>query len=342
MIVFARHVEVLGGDRMRRREFITLFGGAVATWPLHGHAQQPAMPVVGFLNGGSPGAFADRVRIFGQGLTEAGFVQGRNVAIEYRWAGGHNDLLAEMAADLVRRKVTVIAALGSAAPALAAKAATSTIPVVFQTGADPIETGLVATLNRPGGNLTGVTTLTSELVPKLFQQLHEVLPTAAVIAVLLNPNNPNAEPNTKNVQAAAHALGVKAHILHASNERDIEAAFSTIVQLRLRGLVILADPVFSGRVEQLASLTVRHAVPAIFLFREFAAAGGLMSYGGDFTESYRQVAAYVGRILRGEKPADLPIQQYSKIELVINLKTAKTLGLEVPTGLLVRADEVIE
>jgi putative tryptophan/tyrosine transport system substrate-binding protein len=327
---------------MKRREFITLLGGAATAWPLAARGQQPAMPVIGYLGAQSPAAFASRVRAFRQGLAETGYVEARNVAIEFRWAEGQHDRLPSLAAELVGRPVAVIVAPGGAPAALAAKSATTTTPIVFEMGADPIATGLVGNLARPGGNLTGVTSLNVQITPKRLEILHEVVPTAAVIAVLLNPTSPTAESQLRNLQAAADILGVRLHVLHASTERDFDAVSQALVQLRPGGLVVASDTFFATHSEQLAALTVRHAVPAIHQSRDFAIAGGLMSYAGDFLESHRQAGIQTGRILKGEKPADLPVQQVTKVELFINLKTAKTLGMTFPLSLLGRADQVIE
>jgi putative ABC transport system substrate-binding protein len=326
---------------MRRRDFITLLGGAAASWPLAVRAQQPALPVVGFLGSETREQSVGRVRVFLQGLGEAGFVEGRNVAIEYRWAEGQSDRLPALAADLVRRQVAVIVAVGTP-PALAAKAATSTIPIVFDTGGDPVASGLVASLNRPGGNLTGVTSLNVEVGPKRLELLHELVPTARIIALLVNPTNPVGATLAREVQAAARTLGLQLHVLNASTERDFDPAFATLAQLQAGGLVIATDGNFLVQSERLAAHALRHLVPAVFAYHEFAAAGGLMSYGGSLADQDRQVGVYTGRILKGEKPADLPVQQSTKFELIVNLKTAKALGLTVPQLLLGRADEIIE
>jgi putative ABC transport system substrate-binding protein len=332
------------GD-IRRREFITALGGAATALPLAARAQQgEGVRRVGVLIAGAANdpawqAYAAAVL---RGLSETGYVEGRNLAIEYRWSEGRNDRFPALAADLVRRQVAVIVAFGNAA-ALAAKAATTTIPVVFNTGADPVEMGLVASLNRPGGNLTGVSNLGGELGPKRLELLRELLPSATSMAFLVNPANPTAAASqSKDLQVAARTLGLQLHVLHASTERDFDEVFATLVQLRAGALVISSDAFFGGRSEQLAALALRHAVPAIYQYREFAAAGGLMSYGGNITDALRVAGVYTGRILKGEKPSDLPVQQFSRIELIINMKTAKALGLTFPITLLGRADEVIE
>jgi putative ABC transport system substrate-binding protein len=330
---------------MRRREFMTLLGGAAVSssiWPLAARAQQPAMPVIGFVSSRSASDSADVVSAFRRGLSESGFVEGHNVAIEYRWADGQYDRLPALAADLVRRRVMVISAIGGIPVALAAKGATSTIPIVFQVAPDPVKTGLVVSLARPGGNLTGITTLNAELGPKKLEMLHEIVPKATTIAVLVNPTNPVSDTLTRDAQAAASVLKLQIHVLQASTEHEFDSVFANLVQLRVGGLVIGNDPFLNAHVQQLGALTLRHAVPAIFQYREFAAAGGLMSYGTDFADSYRFVGVYTGRILKGENPADLPVQQVTKVELIVNLKTAKALGLTVPLTLLGRADEVIE
>ena len=325
---------------MKRRRFITLLGGAAAG-PFVAQAQQAA-PVIGFISGGSPGPFAYLVRAFRQGLNERGYVEGQNLGIEFRWAEGQYDRLPGLVGDLVRREASVLAATTTPG-ALAAKAATTTIPIVFATDGDPVQLGLTGSLSRPGGNITGVTQLNVEVGPKRVELAHELIPAATVIAMLVNPTNPLAEAIAKDSQAAARILGLQLHVLHASTEHDFDAVFQALVQLRAAALVIgSADPLFGSRAEQLGALALHHRVPAIYQFRVFAAAGGLASYGGSFTDSYRQVGVYTGRILKGEKPADLPIQQSTKVELILNLKTAKALGLEVSPTLLARADEVIE
>ena len=330
-------------DQLRRRAFITILGGAAA-WPIAAGAQQSALPVIGFLNSRGPSEDAYILAAFRQGLKETGYVEGQNVVVEYRFAQNQYDRLPVLAADLVRRQVAVIVANTPAA--LPAKAATTTIPIVFLTSVDPVEMKLIASLNRPGGNLTGVTVLGVEIGPKQLQLLHEVIPAATTMAVLINPANPAnpaiAEAQSRDMHAAARTLGLAAHVLHASTERDFDMVFATLVQLRVGALAIGSDPFFTSRTEQLAALALRHAVPAIFQFREFAAAGGLMSYGSSIRDTYRLGGIYAGRILKGENPADLPVQQSTKVELVINMKTAKALGLTVPITLLGRADEVIE
>jgi putative ABC transport system substrate-binding protein len=324
---------------MKRRELMLLLGGAI-TAPRALRAQQKAMPVIGHLGSESPGPMAPFVAAFLQGLSETGYVEGQNVAIEYRWAEGDYNRLAALAADLVRRKVDVIATLGIPS-ALVAKSATSTIPIVFSVG-DPVERGLVASLARPGGNLTGVSLLNVELMPKRLELISELVPQAGVIALLVNPNNPNTERTIRDMEEAARAKGVQLNILKAGTESEIDAAFASLVQLPAGALVVVGDPLFINRREQLVALASRHAVPAIYALREYAAAGGLISYGTSFTAAYRQLGTYAGRILKGAKPADLPVQQPTTFELVVNLNTAKALGLTVPPSILARADEVIE
>jgi putative tryptophan/tyrosine transport system substrate-binding protein len=326
---------------VRRREFITLMGGSMAAWPRAAHAQQPAMPVIGFLHAASPEAYAPMMTAFRQGLREAGYVEGHNVAIEYRWAEGHYDRLPALAADLVRRRVAEIVT-GGTPPALAAKAASSTIPIVINVGIDPVQIGLVASLNRPGGNVTGFAVLTVELGAKKLEVLHELVRTSAAVALLVNPSTPSAEPETKGVRDAARSLGLQLHVLDASTEGEIDVAFGKLIELRAGGLVVSVDAFLNSQRTQIVALAARHAVPAIYGVREFATAGGLMSYGTDLADVYRQVGIYAGKILKGAKPADLPVQRVARVEFVINLKTAKTLGLTFPITLLGRADEVIE
>jgi putative tryptophan/tyrosine transport system substrate-binding protein len=326
---------------MRRRDLITLMGGMAATWAFAARGEQP-QPIVGFINAASARSYARQLAAFLKGLGEAGYTVGQNVTIEYRWAEGQNDRLPAMVADLVRRQVTVIAATSTPA-ALAAKQANTAIPIVFETGSDPIRLGLIPSLNRPGGNVTGVTNLNFEIAPKRLQLLHELIPAASAFALLTNPANPAlAETATKEVMAAAHALRLELHVLNASTDREIDEAFAKLIELRAGGLVIAPDTFFNSRLEQLAALTLHHSVPTVYEWREFAVAGGLVSYGSAIADSYRLAGNYVGRVLKGDKPADLPVQQVSRFEMFINLKTAKALGISVPNTLIGRADELIE
>ena len=325
---------------MRRREFITLLGGTTAMWPLVARAQQRAMPIVGFLNSASPGPYPP-LSAFLRGLNEMGFVEGRDVAIEYRWAEGHYERLPALIADLVQRKVSVIAATSTPA-AVAAKAANTAIPTIFTTSGDPVQLGLVSSLSKPGGNLTGATQLNVEVSAKRLELMHEAIPTANNFALLVNPPGPNTKAESQDDSGAAAALGLTLHVLSASSEQDLDSVFESLAKLHIEALVIGSDPFFSRQMEKIARLALRYRVPAIYQYAEFTTAGGLMSYGGNVAESYHVAGIYVGRILNGEKPANLPVQQVTKVELIINLKTAKALGLTVPPQIVARADQVIE
>ena len=327
---------------IRRREFIALLGGAAAAWPVTARAQQPAMPVIGYLSSATPAGFAHFVAAFRQGLSEAGYVEGRNVAFQFRWAEGQIDRLPALAADLVGRQVAVIVATGGSQPALAAKSATSTTPIVFTGGGDPVRSGLVASIARPGGNATGAVNFSPVLTAKRLELLRQLVPMTSLIAVLSNPNNPDAEMQVRDVQEAARAAGQPIHIVNASSERGLDAAFAEMIQHRMGALFVIADPLFTSRRAQLVSLTAQNAIPASYPFRDFSLAGGLMSYGANLPDVHRQVGVYTGRILKGAKPDDLPVLQPTRFDLVINLKTAKALGLTVPDKLLALADEVIE
>jgi putative tryptophan/tyrosine transport system substrate-binding protein len=325
-----------------RREFITLLGGATMAWPLAARAQQPAMPAIGFLSSGSADTYAHFLSAFLQTLNEAGYFEGRNVAIEYRWAEGQYDRLPAMAAELARRQVAVIVASGGLTSALAAKTATSTIPIVFSSVDDPVKAGLAISLNRPGRNATGMSLFTGVLAAKQLELLRELVPNAAAVAVLVNPDNANTESHLHEMQEAARLLGLKLHVLNARSERDFDPAFATIVQQRIGVLVVGADALFNSRRDQVVALAARSAVPTIYQFREFPAGGGLISYGANVADGYRQVGVYTGRILKGDKVGDLPVVQPTKFDFVINLTTAKALGLTIPESFLLRADELIE
>ena len=326
---------------MKRREFITLLGSA-AVWPLMARAQQQPLPLIGFLNSGSAAEWTHLVAAFKEGLNEAGYTEGKNVAIEYRWAQGENDRLPGLAADLVRRQVAVIAAIGPITATLAAKAATTTIPIVFTVGVDPIDAGLVTSFSRPTSNLTGINIFAETLSPKRQELLRELVPAAPLVAMLVNPTSAQTQSELRNVQFAADKLGQPVRVFNVGSDREFDVAFASIVAQRIGGLIVQPEPFFFARRDQLVLLTTRHAIPTVFGFREFAVAGGLMSYGPNLRAAYRQVGSYAGRILKGEKPADLPVQQATAFETVVNLKAARALGVTIPTGILLRADEVIE
>jgi putative tryptophan/tyrosine transport system substrate-binding protein len=327
---------------VKRRDFITVLGGVAAVWPLTASAQQSAMPVIGFLSSRSPGESAGAVAAFEQGLRETGFVEGQNVVIAFRWAEGHYDRLPALAADLIAVRAAVLFAAGGPPPAVAAKAATSTIPIVFSAVSDPVQLGLVAGLNRPGGNITGMSLFATELWEKVFELLKELMPAATIFAYLVNPSNPSAEAYLKAGVAAARALGIQVHVLNASRERDLEESFASLAKPGVGGLVVPNEPFFDSQRDRIVALSARYGVAAVYSIREYVVAGGLMSYGASLTDSYRRAGIYAGRILKGEKPADLPVMQPTKFNLALNLKTAKALGLEIPPTLLARADEVIE
>ena len=327
---------------MKRREFITLLGGAAAAWPLFARAQQPAMPVVGFLHIAFPGPYTQQLAAFRQGLKQSGYVEGQNVAIEYRWANNEIDRLPELAADLVRRRVDLIVAAGGPPSALAAKASSSTIPIVLVFGADPVGLGLVESLNRPGGNVTGVTFLTTELMAKRLEFLRELIPQATTIAYLADPRSPSSGGMLRDTLAAAGVLGRKLVVVEAHSDRDFEPAFATFVERQAGALVVAPSQLFDSNRDQLVALAARHKMPTIYQAREYVVDGGLMSYGASYGDTFRVGGIYVGQILKGDKPANLPFQQATKLELVINLKTAKALGLEVPLSMMIRADEMTE
>ena len=327
---------------MRRREFITLLGGTTVAWPLAARAQQPAMPVIGFLNGASPAELGPRVDAFRDGLAEMGYAEGRSVAIEYRWGFGQYERLPEMAIDLVRHRVAAIAATGGVPSVRAAKAATFEIPIVFTMGADPVAFGLVASLNRPGGNVTGITLISGEIVSKRIAVLRDLLPGAKVLGVLMNSTTPSSEAESVAAERTAHTLGWQVKVLRVGKELDFDTAFQPLVRERVDALLVTTDPIFESQRHRIVALAAQHAVPTIYALREYAVAGGLMSYGASINDVYRQAGSYVGRVLKGEKPSDLPVIQTSKFELLINLKTAKTLGIAVPAAVLALADEVIE
>jgi putative ABC transport system substrate-binding protein len=327
---------------MRRRDFITLVGGAAIGWPLPARAQQPAMPVIGFLSAASAAATPQNAAALREGLADAGFVEGKNVAVEFRFADQHLERLPRLAIDLVRRQVAVIVTGGGDVPAMIAKGATSTIPIVFVTGFDPVKSGLVASLNRPGGNVTGATVIAGQLSEKRLELLRDLVPTARHIAVLINQDNPNAETDAPDLEAAARTLGIQIEFLEASDEREVDRAFVSLAQLKADALLLDPDPLFTTLRQKIVALAEQQSVPAVYYSRDYTGVGGLVSYGASFAGAYRQAGTYAGRIIKGEKPADLPVVQPAKFELVINLKSAKALGLTIPGAVLARADEVIE